>query len=69
MLLTFGLGMFLGAQISGFVVNSITAGDPLSVENWQVFWGIFSGAMLVFSAFFFLMFNDKVDTEDAAPAA
>ena len=68
-LLTFGLGMFLGAQISGFVVNSITTDGMLSVENWQVFWGIFSGAMLVFSVFFYLMFHDKVDKEDAVPAA
>ncbi len=69
-LLTFGLGMFLGAQVSGFVVQSISGGDVLaSAEHWRSFWGIFAAAMLVFSAFFFLMFNDKVDTEDAAPAA
>jgi nucleoside transporter len=68
-LLTFGLGMFLGAQVSGFVVQAVSASDVIaSAEQWRSFWGIFSAAMLVFSAFFFLMFNDKVDTEDAAPA-
>ena len=67
-LLTFGVGMFLGAQISGFVVNSLTTDGMLSAENWQVFWGVFSAAMLVFSVIFYLMFHDKVDTEDAAPA-
>ena len=40
----------------------------LSAENWQVFWGVFSAAMLVFSVIFYLMFHDKVDKEDAAPA-
>lgn len=68
-LLTFGLGMFLGAQISGFVVQAVSASDVIaSAEQWRSFWGIFSAAMLVFSAFFFLLFNDKVDTEDTAPA-
>ena len=68
-LLTFGLGMFLGAQVSGFVVQSVSASDVItSAEQWRSFWGIFSAAMLVFSAFFFLMFHDKVDTEDTAPA-
>ena len=67
-LLTFGVGMFLGAQISGFVVNSLTTDGMLSAENWQVFWGVFSAAMLVFSVIFYLMFHDKVDKEDAVPA-
>ncbi len=64
-LLTFGLGMFLGAQISGAVVSLVASADVISSpEQWRSFWGLFSGAMLVFSAFFFLMFHDKVDAED-----
>ncbi len=64
-LLTFGLGMFLGAQISGAVVSLVASADVISSpEQWRSFWGVFSGAMLVFSAFFFLMFHDKVDAED-----
>ncbi len=64
-LLTFGLGMFLGAQISGAVVGLVSSADVISSpEQWRSFWGVFSGAMLVFSAFFFLMFHDKVDAED-----
>lgn len=64
-LLTFGLGMFLGAQISGAVVSLVASADVISSpEQWRSFWGVFSGAMLVFSAFFFLMFHDKVDAEE-----
>jgi nucleoside transporter len=65
-LVTYGLGMFIGAQIAGNVFNSFLAGEAaLSAAQWQDFWYIpaaFAAAVMVF---FMFTFNDTVKTEDA----
>ena len=49
-------------QLSGAFVNAYGVNGTLSMENWQLFWGIFAVATLVFTLIFFFMFND--DTAD-----
>ncbi len=63
-LVTYGVGMFIGAQIAGAVYNSFL-GDVgrLTLQQWQEFWwipAIFAGAVFVF---FMIFFNDRVIAE------
>lgn len=62
-LVTYGVGMLIGAQIAGAVYNSFLGGQAtLEAGQWQQFWWIPAGfAVLVFLIFGWL-FNDKVDT-------
>lgn len=59
-LVTYGLGMFIGAQIAGNVYARFLGSETaLNPSQWQNFWWlpvIFAGAVLVF---FGLMFKDK----------
>ena len=61
-LVTYGLGMFIGAQVAGEVFNSFLDGAAtLSADDWQRFWYLpaaFAGAIMLF---FLATFNDKVD--------
>ena len=61
-LVTYGVGMLIGAQVAGAVYNSFLAGrDALPLAEWTQFWWIpaaFAGAVLVL---FILLFNDRVD--------
>jgi len=56
-LVTYGVGMLIGAQIAGNVYNRFLAGAPkLTLEQWASFWrlpAIFAAAVLVFFALFF----------------
>ena len=63
-ILTQGLGFFLGTQLSGIFVNSYGVDGTLSLPDWRLFWGIFAVATLVFTAIFFALFRD--DTEAVA---
>jgi len=64
-LLTYGVGMFIGAQLSGWLYNYYKAGnDAMSLEQWQSFWwapAIFAGVVMIVFAVFF---NDKVETNE-----
>ncbi len=66
-LVTYGLGMFIGAQIAGNVFNSFLAGaDALTPDQWQSFWWIpaaFAGAIMLFFTF---TFKDEVDREEVS---
>ncbi len=66
-LVTLGAGMLIGAQISGWLFNSVVNGDAINVlEQWQYFWmlpAIFAGIIMVLFAF---MFNDKSIPESNA---
>lgn len=66
-LVTYGLGMFIGAQVAGNVFNSFLAGaDALTPEQWQAFWWIpaaFAGAILLFFTF---TFKDEVDRDEVS---
>lgn len=60
-LITYGVGMFIGAQIAGRVYNSfLGTAEALSLNQWYEFWWIpaaFAGAVMIF---FLLFFNDRV---------
>ncbi|MFT5142416.1 MAG: nucleoside transporter [Rhodothermales bacterium] len=65
-LVTYGLGMFIGAQIAGNVFNAFLAGEAaLSAAQWQDFWYIPAAFAAAIMVFFMFTFNDKVKTEDA----
>ena len=61
-LVTYGVGMLIGAQVAGAVYNSFLADRAaLPLAEWAQFWWIpaaFAGAVLVL---FVLLFNDRVD--------
>lgn len=63
-LVTYGLGMLIGAQIAGSVYNSfLEDANNLTLEQWQSFWYIpaaFAGAVMLFFGF---TFKDKVSTD------
>jgi nucleoside transporter len=65
-LITYGIGMFIGAQVAGWVFNSFLGdAEVLSAAQWYDFWWIpaaFAGAVLLF---FILFFNDQVIADDA----
>ena len=58
-LVTYGVGMFIGAQIAGQVFNRFLDGDAaLALETWSSFWYLpaaFAGAVLLF---FLVAFRD-----------
>lgn len=60
-LVTYGLGLLIGAQIAGNVYNSfLTTGNVLTLENWNSFWwipAIFAAAVMIL---FVILFDDKV---------
>ncbi len=64
-LVTYGLGMFIGAQVAGNVFNTFLDGaTALEATEWASFWWIpalFAGVIMVL---FGLLFNDKVDTSE-----
>lgn len=64
-LVTYGLGMFIGAQVAGNVFNTFLDGaTTLDATEWASFWWIpalFAGVIMVL---FGLLFNDKVDTSE-----
>jgi len=59
-LVTYGVGMFIGAQVAGEVFNSFLGDSTaLTLAQWSEFWwipSIFAAAILVFFVF---IFNDK----------
>jgi nucleoside transporter len=75
-LVTYGVGMLIGAQVAGAVYNRFLAGaTALTLEQWRSFWWLpaaFAAAVMVF---FGLAFRDRVsdrsgevDARDAARA-
>ncbi|MDE2827682.1 MAG: MFS transporter [Bacteroidota bacterium] len=66
-LLTQGIGFFLGTQLSGLFVNTYGVGGQLDLGGWATFWYIFAAATFVFSVAFVMLFNDRV-ADNAEPA-
>lgn len=64
-LITYGVGMLIGAQVAGAVYNSfLENADTLTLMQWQNFWwipAVFAAFVLVF---FVLAFHDEVQTEE-----
>jgi nucleoside transporter len=67
-LVTYGVGMLIGAQVAGNVYNSFLGDAPrLTLDQWQSFWWIpaaFAAAILVF---FVLTFRDRVVASEPRP--
>jgi len=66
-LLTQGVGFFLGTQISGAFVNANGENGILELPVWETFWTYFAIATAVFTIIFFLFFKD--DGKNAVEAA
>jgi nucleoside transporter len=67
-LVTYGVGMLIGAQIAGNVYNRFLAGAPgLTLPQWQQFWWLPAGFAAAVTLFFTLAFRDRaVDQADSA---
>jgi hypothetical protein len=67
-LVTYGVGMLIGAQIAGNVYNRFLAGAPaLTLPQWQQFWWIPAGFAAAVTLFFTLAFHDRaVDEVESA---
>lgn len=66
-LLTQGIGFFLGTQLSGLFVNTYGTDGQLDLGGWATFWYIFAGATFLFSVAFVMLFNDRV-ADNGEPA-
>lgn len=66
-LVTYGVGMLIGAQIAGAVYNSFLDGNTaLALADWQRFWYLPAAFAAGVALFFALTFRDDVPTGDAA---
>jgi nucleoside transporter len=65
-LVTYGVGLFIGAQIAGFVFNSFLApgAQNLTLEQWNTFWYIPAAFAAVILVGFILLFRDKIQDPD-----
>ncbi len=61
-LVTYGLGMFVGAQIAGALFNRFLRDTSvLTPERWQDFWLVPAGFALLVLALFMMSFKDDVE--------
>jgi nucleoside transporter len=71
-LITYGVGMLIGAQIAGNVFNRFLGGAAaLTLEQWQRFWYLpagFAAAVLVLFALFFREETSRAPASIAEPA-
>lgn len=59
-LITYGVGMLIGAQVAGYVYNLYLSGQSgLSLDQWFSFWWIPAIFSLLVFVYFIVMFNDK----------
>src|SRR5215212_3187080 len=68
-LVTYGVGMLIGAQIAGNVYNRFLAGagaTNLTLAQWNRFWWLPAAFALAVTLFFTLAFHDRVDETEAA---
>src|SRR5690606_17145007 len=64
-LVTYGVGMLIGAQVAGNVYNGFLGGaEGLTLDQWQDFWYLPAGFAAAVAVFFALTFRDRV-TPDA----
>ena len=64
-LITYGLGMFIGAQVAGYIYNLLLKGQTaLSVQSWQQFWLVFAVMTTVVIVYFFIGFKDKLNSKE-----
>ena len=61
-LVTYGVGLLIGAQIAGWLFNSMLQGaDALTLSQWKGFWIYPAAFAAVIMVFFGLTFKDKTD--------
>ena len=61
-LVTYGLGMFVGAQVAGALFNAILGDAPaLTLALWQDFWLVPAGFAFLVLALFVLSFRDDAE--------
>jgi nucleoside transporter len=66
-LVTYGLGMLIGAQAAGNLFNAFLGGaDALTLDQWRQFWFIPAAFAAVIMVGFALLFNDRVDRSGTA---
>ena len=66
-LVTYGIGMLIGAQIAGNVYNRFLAGaDSLTLDQWRSFWLLPAGFAAAVLVLFALLFHER--TPAASPA-
>jgi hypothetical protein len=64
-LVTYGVGMLIGAQVSGNIYNRFLAGAPaLALPDWQRFWWLPAGFAAAVMLFFALAFHDRTVDQD-----
>lgn len=63
MMMTNGIGAFLGSKISGYIVDAYTANN---VKDWHNIWLIFAGYALVVALLFVLLFKHKHNPADVS---
>ena len=62
-LATYGLGMYIGSVISGYVQKRYTVGEgAAAVTNWTGVWMVPAGIAVVVLLFFLLFFKDNTRT-------
>ena len=65
-LVTLGLGMFIGAQVAGQLGNAIvTETGQAALPQWRTFWAIPAAGAAVIMVFFALFFHDHGATRNA----
>jgi nucleoside transporter len=65
-LVTYGVGMLVGAQVAGNVFNGFLGGsDALTLAQWREFWFIPAAFAAVIMVGFALLFNDRVEQTSA----
>ena len=68
-LVTYGLGMLIGAQAAGNLFNAFLGGsDALTLAQWRQFWLVPAAFAAVIMVGFALLFNDRVDRHRATDA-
>ena len=68
-LVTYGVGMLIGAQVAGAVYNGFLSGrDVLPLAEWVEFWWIPAGFAALVLVLFLVLFNDRVDRSAATVA-
>ena len=69
-LMTYGVGMLIGAQVAGAVYNSfLGAGDALTRDQWHDFWLIPAAFAALVMLFFGFAFREKTPRRSAAAGA
>ena len=68
-LITYGVGMLIGAQVAGNVYNRFLAGAPtLTLDQWGRFWWIPAAFAAVILLFFIVAFHDRQPEASASPS-